>query len=149
MCRFGWHYLDQQLNVICDLIPAIQRSIFAGFVRNQEQVQDLRFFDAHTTSEFRKSLIRIVPSFMNYVGVEIFLLLLKKSSGIRKELIRCQPKDCSSGLMDQSRRRVPRLDLLAKDELYFARVLLLYGGKNLTVYSLEHLGRKGAHIVEI
>lgn len=109
-------HLGNNLQVVGDLVPAVQRPIFSGLVGNLEQPVDLGLVDADLASNRCQPLIRGVSRLADHVGVEKVLLLLEQLAAKGPELVRGEPQHREPRFVHQRRRGVPRLDLLAEDE---------------------------------
>lgn len=66
--------------------------------------------------------------------------MFEEDFGVIPEFLRGKAKDSSGGFMDESARRVPGLDLLAKDQLEFARILAGEGREDVGGEGEEHFG---------
>lgn len=140
--------LDEQLEVIGGLVARVQTPVLARLVRDLEHAVNLALVEADTSSELGKALVRLVPGLVDDTDVKVVGLLVEEGSGKGPEFGSVGPEDCDGGFVDQGRGRVPGLDLLAEDDLEFARVFLLDQRGHVVVEGVELLFAEGADVVE-
>lgn len=142
---------DHVLDIVCDLVADVQRSILTWLVTDHQQIIELLLIDTvYTAGKFRKSLIGVVPAFVHNVDVEIIVLRLKQLLTELPKLFGSELQHCCSGLVYEGATRMPRLDLLSQDQLHARCLVLLFDQRhNLSIDRLEQFGAERADIVKI
>ena len=132
-------YLHHKLNIIGDLIPNVHASIFVRLIRHFQQAVDLLLVQAGAGSQLRESLIGLVPRFMDDVDIKKIGLFVEQRLAEIPKLVGIGLQHRRSGLVHESGRRMPGLNMLAEDELDLIRVFLLDHGEDAFVDRREHL----------
>lgn len=140
--------LDKQLEIIRHLVTRVQAPIRTRLVRNLQLTIDLVLIQAYTSSKLGESLVSLVSSLIDNVDIKVLGLLVKQGGGEGPELRGVSPEHRDGGFVDQSRRRVPGLDLLAEDDLEVVGVLLLDDGSDVVVEGVKLLLAEGTDIVK-
>jgi len=115
--------LGHKLDVVCDLVAAVQAAVLTRLVRDLQKAIDLLLVDAHAAGKLRQSGVRVVARFIHDVDIEVLVLLVEECLAELPELVRVGLQDCNTCFVNKRRGRVPRLDLLAEDELDVLGVL--------------------------
>jgi len=143
--------LHHPLDIIRHGIADIQAPVLTRLIRYLQQVIYLLLINSlDLPRQFRKSLICLVSGLVYNVHVEVLSLMLEQHVRELPERGGCGSENSSAGFVGEGRRRVPRLDLLAKDEAD-ARLgkPLLDERPDGGLDGLEHLGGEWADIVEV
>lgn len=132
-------YLDQQLEVSSDLITNIRVPITIWLIGHFEQIIDLTLRKSNCRRKLGQALVSSVPSLVDHVDIKVVGLLVKESSAKVPKLGWVGFEHSNSSFVNQSRRWMPGLHLLAEDDLDFGGVFLLDQRKNRVVDCVEHL----------
>lgn len=134
-------YLDHKFDIVGDLIATVQTAVLVGGIADCQQVQEFLLIHADTPSNLSQTGICLVAGFVDHADIEELGLVLKQGRTEFPELFWGQSKNCCPSLVDESRRWVPRLDMLAEDDLEF-RAVLLGNHRSERVEGVEQLGRE-------
>lgn len=132
--------LNHLFDIIGNLISSVERAVRARFVADGQQIHELLLIDANLASNVGKSGIRLVARFPNHILVKEVCLLLKQGGTEFPELPRREFEDCSTSLVGQGRRRMPRLNLLAEYNPQLAGVFRLDERPDTGIERVEQLG---------
>ena len=69
--------LGQKLDVVCDLVAAVQTSIFTRLVGDFEKAVDFLLVETDAAGELRESGVGVVAGFLYDVDVEVLGLLVE------------------------------------------------------------------------
>jgi hypothetical protein len=79
--------LGQKLDVIRDLVSAVQASIFTRLVGDFEEAVDLLLVETDATGELRESRVGVVACFVHHVDIKVVGLLVEEGLWEKLRLI--------------------------------------------------------------
>ena len=138
-------HLYQDLHVIRHFIA---RVLSLTWLDLQQPVHFL-FIESYSCSNLCQALVRIVSNLVGDRLIEELRLLVEEGFAEVVEFFRCKAQYGRASFVDEGRRWMPGLDLLAEDELDFGGVLLLDKRYHGCVDGIEHLLRERTDIVEV
>lgn len=110
-------YLGHQLDVVGNLIPTIQFPISTGRFADGQQIEDLLFIHANTRCNLSQPLVGFVARFVHHADIKELGLVLEQGSTKIPELFGSDLQNRRTSLVGECGRWVPRLDMLAEDNL--------------------------------
>lgn len=114
-------HFDRDLQVVRDPVARVQAAVLAGLVRYLQQRVHLIGAQARAVRrELGQSLISGIACFVDDAYIKVGLLVIEQRLAKGPELGRVQLHYSEGGFVHESGRGVPRLDLLAEDDLHLA-----------------------------
>lgn len=138
-------HLDRNLQIVRNPVARVQTAVLTGLVRYLQQLVHLISTQARAVrGELGQALISGIACFVDDAHVKVSLLVIEQRLAKGPEFGRIQLHNSEGGLVHQSGRGVPRLDLLAEDDLHLVGELRVTPdmGSDRSHEGLEYLCRR-------
>ncbi len=136
-------YLHQNFQICRYTIPNIQTPILAWLIRNLQHPIHLPLVHTNTSRKLHQPFVGLVSPLVYNIYIEIIILVFKQFLTEFPKSVWRKLQYRNASFMYKGRRRMPRLDLLAEDQLDVIGVRFRrHGGQDGFVNRVKHFCRK-------